>query len=178
MVSGDLGSTNWGGVACRSLVPSANTSSPAALEDYSSSESQTQTQSIGRRTLRKRHQRSARRGRTCNACNQAHASAVLATIVKPCSLASCKTRSDIADMRVASGMTYHQVHSSMLSCKVPDWIDLHSAETYNDPATDDSNTTLAVRCEPRTVPLVLAFHDPILNRWERVPDGCLLVHTY
>mmetsp|Transcript_27680 Transcript_27680/g.60978 ORF Transcript_27680/g.60978 Transcript_27680/m.60978 type:complete len:282 (+) Transcript_27680:78-923(+) len=45
--------------------------------------------------------------------------------------------------------------------RVPDWIDLHSAETYNDPATDD-----------RTVPLVLAFHDPILNRWERVPDGC------
>mmetsp|Transcript_46862 Transcript_46862/g.111529 ORF Transcript_46862/g.111529 Transcript_46862/m.111529 type:complete len:282 (+) Transcript_46862:98-943(+) len=45
--------------------------------------------------------------------------------------------------------------------KAPEWLDIEFHATYNDPATDD-----------RSVPLVRAFHDPVLNRWERLPDGC------
>merc|ERR1712187_846797 len=44
--------------------------------------------------------------------------------------------------------------------RAPDWFDLQRDPTYCDPAHDD-----------RTVPLVRAFHDPVLNRWERLPEG-------
>jgi len=44
--------------------------------------------------------------------------------------------------------------------KAPDWFDGQSDPTYCDPAYDD-----------RSVPLVRAFHDPVLNRWERLPEG-------
>jgi curved DNA-binding protein CbpA len=44
--------------------------------------------------------------------------------------------------------------------QAPDWFDLQSEETFCDPAFDDAS-----------VPLVRAFHDPVLNRWERLPEG-------
>ncbi|CAK0905553.1 unnamed protein product [Prorocentrum cordatum] len=44
--------------------------------------------------------------------------------------------------------------------RAPDWFDLQSEATFCDPAYDD-----------KTVPLVRAFHDPVLNRWERLPEG-------
>lgn len=44
--------------------------------------------------------------------------------------------------------------------RAPDWIDGQSDATFCDPVYDD-----------RTVPLVRAFHDPVLNRWERLPEG-------
>merc|ERR1719401_1946817 len=44
--------------------------------------------------------------------------------------------------------------------RAPDWFDAQSDPTYCDPAYDD-----------RSVPLVRAFHDPVLNRWERLPEG-------
>lgn len=44
--------------------------------------------------------------------------------------------------------------------QAPDWFDRQSDPTFNDPAFDD-----------KSVPLVRAFHDPVLNRWERLPDG-------
>mmetsp|Transcript_123935 Transcript_123935/g.246734 ORF Transcript_123935/g.246734 Transcript_123935/m.246734 type:complete len:273 (-) Transcript_123935:483-1301(-) len=47
-----------------------------------------------------------------------------------------------------------------ICARAPDWIDLQSDPTFNDPAYDD-----------RTVPLVRAFHDPVQNRWERLPEG-------
>jgi len=47
-----------------------------------------------------------------------------------------------------------------LCVKAPDWIDGQSDATYCDPMHDDTS-----------VPLVRAFHDPVLNRWERLPEG-------
>lgn len=44
--------------------------------------------------------------------------------------------------------------------RAPDWFDGQTEATYCDPAFDD-----------RTIPLVRAFHDPIMNRWERLPEG-------
>merc|ERR1711935_1220831 len=44
--------------------------------------------------------------------------------------------------------------------KAPEWIDNYGDATHNDPAYDD-----------RTVPLVRSFHDPIMNRWERLPEN-------
>lgn len=44
--------------------------------------------------------------------------------------------------------------------RAPDWFDRQSDPTYCDPMHDD-----------KTVPLVRAFHDPVLNRWERLPEG-------
>jgi len=44
--------------------------------------------------------------------------------------------------------------------KAPDWIDRQSDAHYCDPVYDDTS-----------VPLVRAFHDPVLNRWERIPEG-------
>jgi len=44
--------------------------------------------------------------------------------------------------------------------RAPDWFDRQSDPTFCDPAYDDS-----------TVPLVRAFHDPVLGRWERLPEG-------
>lgn len=44
--------------------------------------------------------------------------------------------------------------------RAPDWFDRQSDPTFCDPMHDD-----------RTVPLVRAFHDPVLNRWERLPEG-------
>jgi hypothetical protein len=44
--------------------------------------------------------------------------------------------------------------------KAPEWFDGANDPTYCDPMHDD-----------RTVPLVRAFHDPVLNRWERLPEG-------
>lgn len=43
--------------------------------------------------------------------------------------------------------------------RAPDWFDAQSDPTFCDPAHDDSS-----------VPLVLAFHDPVMNRWERLPE--------
>jgi len=44
--------------------------------------------------------------------------------------------------------------------QAPDWFDGQNTPGYCDPMHDD-----------RTVPLVCAFHDPVLNRWERLPEG-------
>lgn len=44
--------------------------------------------------------------------------------------------------------------------KAPAWFDGAEDPGYCDPMHDD-----------RTVPLVRAFHDPVLNRWERLPEG-------
>jgi len=44
--------------------------------------------------------------------------------------------------------------------RAPDWFDRQSDPTFCDPAYDD-----------RSVPLVRAFHDPVMNRWERLPEG-------
>jgi len=44
--------------------------------------------------------------------------------------------------------------------KAPEWIDHASDLGYCDPAYND-----------RSVPLVRAFHDPVMNRWERLSDG-------
>lgn len=44
--------------------------------------------------------------------------------------------------------------------QAPDFFDAGAGETFCDPAHDD-----------RTVPLVRAFHDPVMNRWERLPEG-------
>jgi len=43
--------------------------------------------------------------------------------------------------------------------RAPDWFDAQSDPTFCDPAHDDTS-----------VPLVRAFHDPVLNRWERLPE--------
>lgn len=43
--------------------------------------------------------------------------------------------------------------------RAPDWFDAQSDPTFCDPAHDDT-----------TVPLVFAFHDPVMNRWERLPE--------
>mmetsp|Transcript_25779 Transcript_25779/g.34869 ORF Transcript_25779/g.34869 Transcript_25779/m.34869 type:complete len:292 (-) Transcript_25779:23-898(-) len=55
-------------------------------------------------------------------------------------------------LAVAGGIFY-------VCVRAPDWFDRQSDPTYNDPVYDD-----------RTVPLVRAFHDPVLNRWERLPE--------
>merc|ERR1711879_533962 len=44
--------------------------------------------------------------------------------------------------------------------RAPDWFDAQSDATYCDPAFDN-----------KVEPLVRAFHDPVLNRWERLPEG-------
>eukprot|EP00929_Paragymnodinium_shiwhaense_P078311 TRINITY_DN40578_c0_g1_i1.p1 TRINITY_DN40578_c0_g1~~TRINITY_DN40578_c0_g1_i1.p1 ORF type:complete len:365 (-),score=47.52 TRINITY_DN40578_c0_g1_i1:154-1248(-) len=44
--------------------------------------------------------------------------------------------------------------------KAPDWFDGQSDASHCDPAFDD-----------KSVPLVRAFHDPVLDRWERLPEG-------
>lgn len=44
--------------------------------------------------------------------------------------------------------------------RAPDWFDAQSDPTFCDPAHDDTS-----------VPLVWAFHDPVMNRWERLPEG-------
>lgn len=44
--------------------------------------------------------------------------------------------------------------------KAPGWFDGANDPGYCDPMHDD-----------RTVPLVRAFHNPVLNRWERLPEG-------
>lgn len=44
--------------------------------------------------------------------------------------------------------------------RAPDWFDHQDDPTYCDPMHDD-----------RTVPLVWAFHNPVLNRWEHLADG-------
>lgn len=44
--------------------------------------------------------------------------------------------------------------------RAPDWIDGQSDPTFCDPMFDD-----------KTVPLVRAFHNPVTDRWERLPDG-------
>jgi len=48
-----------------------------------------------------------------------------------------------------------------ITMKVPDWLDMHPEESFNDAAVDD-----------RTIPLVWAFHDPIVDKWERLAEGC------
>lgn len=47
-----------------------------------------------------------------------------------------------------------------LCVKAPEWLDDSNAPHYCDPMHDD-----------RSVPLVRAFHDPVQNRWERLPEG-------
>lgn len=49
---------------------------------------------------------------------------------------------------------------SYVCINAPDWFDGQSDPTYCDPATNDTS-----------VPLVQAFHDPIMNRWERLAEG-------
>lgn len=44
--------------------------------------------------------------------------------------------------------------------KAPDWFDAQNEPGFCDKAVDD-----------RSVPLVRAFHDPVLNRWERIDQG-------
>lgn len=44
--------------------------------------------------------------------------------------------------------------------RAPDWIDGQSDATFCDPMFDDA-----------TVPLVRAFHNPVTERWERLPEG-------
>lgn len=44
--------------------------------------------------------------------------------------------------------------------KAPDWLDAQNAPHYCDPMHDDTS-----------VPLVRAFHNPVLDRWERLPEG-------
>jgi len=46
-----------------------------------------------------------------------------------------------------------------LCIRAPDWFDAQSDPTFCDKAHDDT-----------TIPLVWAFHDPVLNRWERLPE--------
>merc|ERR1740120_1298 len=46
-----------------------------------------------------------------------------------------------------------------LCVRAPDWFDAQSDPTFCDPAHDDTS-----------VPLVLAFHDPVMNRWEQLPE--------
>lgn len=43
--------------------------------------------------------------------------------------------------------------------RAPDWFDAQSDPSFCDPACNDTS-----------VPLVRAFHDPVLNRWERLPE--------
>jgi len=44
--------------------------------------------------------------------------------------------------------------------KAPEWMDQPGAEHFCDPMHDD-----------RSVPLVRAYHDPVQNRWTRLPEG-------
>eukprot|EP00931_Biecheleriopsis_adriatica_P040118 TRINITY_DN22956_c0_g1_i1.p1 TRINITY_DN22956_c0_g1~~TRINITY_DN22956_c0_g1_i1.p1 ORF type:complete len:253 (-),score=51.35 TRINITY_DN22956_c0_g1_i1:54-812(-) len=44
--------------------------------------------------------------------------------------------------------------------KAPDWLDAQSEPHFCDPMHDDTS-----------VPLVRAFHNPVQNRWERLPEG-------
>lgn len=44
--------------------------------------------------------------------------------------------------------------------QAPDWIDRQSDPTFCDKMHDD-----------KSVPLVRAFHDPVLDRWERLPEN-------
>lgn len=44
--------------------------------------------------------------------------------------------------------------------RAPDWFDGQSDATHCDPAHDDTS-----------IPLVRAFHDPVMKRWERLPEG-------
>jgi len=43
--------------------------------------------------------------------------------------------------------------------RAPDWFDAQSDPTFCDPAHDDTS-----------VPLVRAFYDPVMDRWERLPE--------
>jgi len=47
-----------------------------------------------------------------------------------------------------------------ITIKAPEWFGGESEKTYCDPAFDD-----------RSVPLVRAYHNPVLGRWERLLDG-------
>jgi len=47
-----------------------------------------------------------------------------------------------------------------LCVQAPDLLDAQSEPHYCDPMSND-----------RSVPLVRAFHNPVMNRWERLPEG-------